>query len=143
MSFPERCSLFCVNEKMVDYPLQQCGPAMTLERIFADAHQQASDKQAHALCLAMNLKLLHLDESKEPEIWDSIFVVAQTREITCGLIQPIRVHKSGDFTFTGLIEDAWETVGFGAPHDIFTHLKAAMGETSMPGLPYMPSTMLN
>lgn len=141
-AFQERYSLF-VDGKMADYPLQQDAPARSVECSFAEAQEKAAEKHAHALCMVMNLKLLQLSKGKDYEIWDCILVVAQTRTVTSGLLQPIQVHAGGDFTFTGLVEAAWDTVGFGKPQEILAKLRTAMVDANVVGLPELPSMLLH
>jgi hypothetical protein len=141
-AFTERYSLI-LDGNMTVSNLPHSGTTLSPAQIFAEAHRVACERKAEALCIVLNLKLLQVNDNKDCEIWDSIFVVAQSRLFSTAVIQPIRVHQNGELTFVGLTEATWDTTDFGEPEEIFPQLDLVMTAAKVPGLPHMPSHLLH
>jgi hypothetical protein len=118
-SFDQR--FFYVGSTVEEFKLSPRACASSLSRIFAEAHKALVRAHADLLFLVLRRPMGLLNSQGAHELWDSIFVVTQTKERTTLAMLPFRKTASG-LEFAELRKGECETKSFATPEQFFQKL---------------------
>ena len=118
-NFDQHFRLF-IGGRTEEFGLSKWAAASSLSRIFEEAHKEAYRAHAEALCLLLRRPTAAMNR-RTIEVWDSVFVVAQTETRTAIAMLPFRATDSG-LEFEELQLGECESESFATPEVIFGKL---------------------
>lgn len=107
-----------VGSNTEDFKLSTWAAASSLTRIFEEAHKEAHRTLANTLILMLRRPMASVDRQLALDVWDSIFVVTQTKRRTAIAMLPFRKTNRG-LEFAELQKGECETETFATPQVIF------------------------
>ena len=127
--FEQRFALL-IGDDTAEFTLSPRAAASSLTRIFEEAHTEAVRKSADIVFLMLNRVIASMNQQREVEHWELIFVVTQTRHLTILGMLPFRRTKSGA-VFDELQTGECETDSLAMPQDIFEKLGYVVDEGAL------------
>ena len=118
-SFDQHFALY-IGGRTEEFGLSEWAAKSSLSRIFEEAHKEAHRAHAEALFLMLRRPLASMNR-RRVEVWDSVFVVTQTKTRTAIAMLPFRTTDSG-LEFEELQLGECETESFATPDIIFGKL---------------------
>ena len=118
-SFDQHFGLF-IGGTTEEFAMSKWAATSSLSRIFEEAHKEAHRAHAEALCLMLRRPMAGMN-GRTIEVWDSVFVVAQTETRTAIAMLPFRATDSG-LEFGELQVGECESKSFATPEVIFRKL---------------------
>jgi hypothetical protein len=119
-NFDQHFGLF-IGGTTEEFALSKWAATSSLSRIFEEAHKEARRAHAEALCLMLRRPMAAMNGRCTIEVWDSVFVVAQTETRTATAMLPFRAADSG-LQFGELQLGECESESFATPEVIFRKL---------------------
>jgi hypothetical protein len=119
-----------IGDDTAEFTLSPRAAASSLTRIFEEAHTEAARRRADIVFLMLNRAIASMNQQREVEHWELIFVVTQTRHLTVLGMLPFHRTKSGA-VFDELQTGQSETDSLGMPQDIFEKLGYVVDEGAL------------
>lgn len=119
-----------LGDDTAEFTLSPRAAASSVTQIFEKAQAEASRRGADVVFLMLNRAIASMNEQREVEHWESIFVVTQTGHLTVLAMLPFRRTKCG-VEFDELQTAECETDSLGMPRDIFEKLGYVVNENEL------------
>ena len=128
-NFGQRFALLIGNDT-TEFTLSPGAAASSLSGIFEEAHTEAVRRTADVVFLMLNRPMASLNQLRDIEQWESIFVVTQTTQLTVVGMLPFRRTNSG-VEFRDLHSGECETDSLGRPQELFENLGYVVDENAL------------